>query len=430
MKEQLENLITELNILQYFSRDKMVSLQESRLESLVKHHAKNTQHFGMRLAAQGLTPNSLLSLKGLKRLKPFAKKDIQQAGKSFIPKDIPKSHLPLGSSQTSGSTGEPVTVQKSNICNMFWAAHVIRDHSWWNRDYKGKMSSIRANHQKYTENANWGGPVAFLYGSGPAQGIPVFENIDKQDEYLREFQPNILIVHAGVLMALVAKWEKTGLPLTELKHIKNIGETVHPELRERVLSLTGLKIEDNYSSSEVGAIAIECPDSGLLHVMEENLIVEILDENGNDCEPGEIGRVVITDLFNSAAPIIRYDIGDYAEVGEQCPCGRHLLTLKKVLGRERNLLKRADGSTFWPLAAQRKVANIVEMTQWQIIQHAIDDVEYRMVTENELTAEQETELNSMLGESLGFPGQVRVTRFAKELPLFKGKYEESICLVK
>jgi phenylacetate-CoA ligase len=175
---------------------------------------------------------------------------------------------------------------------------------------------------------------------------------------------------------------------------------------------------------------MECPESGLLHVMEENLIVEVLDADGKDCKPGEIGRVVITDLFNSAAPIIRYDIGDYAEVGEPCTCGRHLLTLKKVLGRERNLLKRADGSTFWPLAAQRKVAKIVEMSQWQIIQHAIDDVEYRMVTENELTAEQETELNIMLGESLGFPGQVRVTRFAKELPLFNGKYEESICLVK
>jgi phenylacetate-CoA ligase len=231
------------------------------------------------------------------------------------------------------------------------------------------------------------------------------------------------------LTGLVSKWERTGFPLTELKHIKNIGDTVHVSLRERVKALTGCEIEDNYSSSEVGGIAIECPESGLFHVMEENLIVEVLDDAGNDCKPGEIGRVVITDLFNSAAPIIRYDIGDYAEVADACTCGRHLMTLKRVLGRERNLLKRADGSTFWPLAAQRKVAKIVEMTQWQIIQHAIDRIEYRMVTAEPLTPDQESELNAMLGESLGFPGQVTVTRFAKELPLFNGKYEESICLV-
>ena len=429
MKQQLQILIDELNQTQWMTREQINNLQQDRLLPLISHHAINTLHFNHRLVAQGLRPQDVTSLAGLKKLKPFTKKHIQQAGDAFTPKDIPKNHLPLGTSQTSGSTGEPVTVMKSSMCNMFWAAHVIRDHQWWKRDYAGKLSSIRANHQQYLENADWGGPVAFLYGSGAAQGIPVFEDIDRQSELLTEFQPNIIIVHAGVLTGLVSKWERTGFPLTELKHIKNIGDTVHVSLRERVKALTGCEIEDNYSSSEVGGIAIECPESGLFHVMEENLIVEVLDDAGNDCKPGEIGRVVITDLFNSAAPIIRYDIGDYAEVADACTCGRHLMTLKRVLGRERNLLKRADGSTFWPLAAQRKVAKIVEMTQWQIIQHAIDRIEYRMVTAEPLTPDQESELNAMLGESLGFPGQVTVTRFAKELPLFNGKYEESICLV-
>ena len=430
MKQQLQHLIDELNQTQWMTRKQICDLQQDRLIPLITHHAINTLHLNQRLVAQGLNPRDISDLAGLKKLKPFAKKHIQQAGDAFKPRDIPKNHLPLGTSQTSGSTGEPVTVIKSNMCNLFWAAHVIRDHQWWKRDYTGRMTSIRANHQQYGENPDWGGPVAFLYGSGAAQGIPVFEDIDRQSELLTEFQPNIIIVHAGVLAGLISKWEQTGLPLTQLKHIKNIGDTVHTSLRERVKTLTGLHIEDNYSSSEVGGIAIECPVSGLFHVMEENLIVEVLDQDGNDCQPGQVGRVVITDLFNSASPIIRYDIGDYAEVAEPCTCGRHLLTLKRVLGRERNLLKRADGSTFWPLAAQRKVAKIVEMTQWQIIQHAIDDIEYRMVTAEPLTAEQETELNIMLGESLGFPGQVRVTRYANKLPLFKGKYEESICLVK
>ena len=229
---------------------------------------------------------------------------------------------------------------------------------------------------------------------------------------------------------MVTEWERTGYPLTELKHIKNVGDTVHDSLRERVKALTGLDIEDNYSSSEVGTIAIQCPDSGLFHVMSENLIVEILDESGNECKPGEVGRVVITDLQNYAYPIIRYDIGDYAEVGEPCTCGRHLPTLKRILGRERGLLIRSDGSRFWPTAGQRKIDKIVNMRQWQMIQHSLTDIEYRMVTDEPLTEEQQAQLTELVNKHLGFINEVRVVRYANSLPLFNGKYEESVCLIK
>jgi phenylacetate-CoA ligase len=293
------------------------------------------------------------------------------------------------------------------------------------------MTAIRATMREIIENApNWGGPVAMLYGSGPAQGMPVNTDLDQQIKLLVKFQPNIIIVHAGVLTGLVTEWERTRYPLTELKHIKNVGDTVHDNLRERVRDLTGLEIEDNYSSSEVGTIAIQCPASGLFHIMSENLIVEILDETGRACKAGEVGRVVVTDLENAASPIIRYDIGDYAEVGEPCTCGRHLPTLKRILGRERGLFVRADGSRFWPTAGQRRIEKVVPMRQWQMIQHSLTDIEYRMVTDNPLTEEQHSKLTEIVNDNLGFTNEVRVVRYADSLPLFNGKYEESVCLVK
>jgi phenylacetate-CoA ligase len=258
-------------------------------------------------------------------------------------------------------------------------------------------------------------------------GIPVQTDILTQNQLLADFQPNIMIVHAGVLAGLVTEWERSGFPLTKLEHIKNVGDTVHDELRNRVKTLTGLTIEDNYSSSEVGCIAMQCPD-GMFHIMSENLIVEILDEAGNECRPGEVGRVVITDLYNTASPIIRYDIGDYAEVGESCKCGRHLPTLKRILGRERGLFVRPDGSRFWPVAGQRAVKRCgIMMRQWQIIQHAVDDVEYKMVTDEPLTAEQQQLVEQTLSDYFKF--KVRVTRYADQIPLKNGKYEETICLV-
>jgi phenylacetate-CoA ligase len=164
--------------------------------------------------------------------------------------------------------------------------------------------------------------------------------------------------------------------------------------------------------------------------MSENLIVEILDQDGHACKAGEVGRVVITDLHNTANPIIRYDIGDYAEVGESCTCGRHLPTLKRVLGRERGLFVRADGSRFWPTAGQRRIEKVVAMRQWQMIQHSLTDIEYRLVTDDPLTEEQLSSLTKIVNNNLGFTDEVRVVRYANSLPSFNGKYEESVCLVK
>jgi phenylacetate-CoA ligase len=269
-----------------------------------------------------------------------------------------------------------------------------------------------------------------LYGSGPAIAIPVVTGITKQLEYLEKFQPNIMIVHAGVLTGFVSEWERKGFTLPELKHIKNVGETVHDSLRERLRAVAGLEIEDNYSCSEVGSIAIQCPTSGLFHIMHENLIVEVINDDGSPTQVGEIGQVVVTDLFNSAAPMIRYDIGDHAEVGPVCTCGRHGPTLKRIMGRDRGLFQRADGTRFWPQAHQYKMSKFVKLLQWQIVQHAIDDIEYKMVTADPVAEEQRIAMEELLGNAMGFPGQVRITVFEGSIPTPKGKYEETICLIK
>jgi phenylacetate-CoA ligase len=426
----LEKLIKNLEESQWWTMEQLAALQEQTLVPMIKHHAKNSNHFSMRLAAQGLTPNSVLSIEGLKRLKPFGKREIQAAGGNFAAKNIPQSHLPLGEAQTSGSTGQPIKLPKGFLTTLYWNAHVIRDHQWYNRSYSGKLASIRAGFSKYFESDSWGGPAAALYGSGPAIALPAAMDVGQQLEHLEKFQPNIIIVHAGILTGFVAEWERRGVSLTELKHVKNVGDTVHDTLRERLRAVAGLEIEDNYSCSEVGSIAIQCPTSGLFHIMHENLIVEIINDDGTPTSIGEVGRVVVTDLYNSAAPMIRYDLGDHAEVGPTCTCGRHGATLTRILGRDRGLFTRADGSRFWPQAHQYKMSKFVKLLQWQIVQHAIDDIEYKMVVETAPTAEQKAEMEQVLGDAMGFPKQVRITIYPNTIPTPNGKYEETICLIK
>ena len=164
MKEQLEHLIAHLDKTQWWPLAKLAYAQEKELANVVKHHAVHTKHFQQRLRAQGLTALDVSTLTGLTQFKPFTKRDIQLAGDTFNSSVIPPSHLPVSISQSSGSTGQPVTVKRTMISELFWGALAVRDHQWYKRDYKGKLTAIRVL-QEYKQVDQWWPPVSLLYGS-------------------------------------------------------------------------------------------------------------------------------------------------------------------------------------------------------------------------------------------------------------------------
>jgi phenylacetate-CoA ligase len=209
--------------------------------------------------------------------------------------------------------------------------------------------------------------------------------------------------------------------------VRTLGETLSRETRARCRELWKAPVIDVYSAQEVGVIAIECPESGLYHVQSESLIVEVLDAEGHACEPGQVGRVVVTDLHNFAMPLLRYAIGDRAEVGPACPCGRGLPTLTRVLGRERNMVVLPDGSRHWPLVGLHEYRRIAPVVQYQLAQRSSQLVELRLVTETPLSPEQELELAAVVQRSLGHPFEVSFRYFEGALPpATGGKFEEFV----
>lgn len=137
--------------------------------------------------------------------------------------------------------------------------------------------------------------------------------------------------------------------------------------------------------------------------MAENLIVEILDAQGNPCADGEIGEVVVSNLHNFATPLLRYALGDHAEVGGPCPCGRHLPTLRRLLGRSRNMLRYPDGSRRWPcgFAPFRQIAPAIR--QFQMIQSHLEQLELRLVASQPLTVPQQAALVELIQRALPPP---------------------------
>jgi phenylacetate-CoA ligase len=157
-------------------------------------------------------------------------------------------------------------------------------------------------------------------------------------------------------------------------------------------------------------------------------LVEVLDDEGQPCKPGEVGRVIVSSLNNFAMPLIRYDIGDYAEVGQPCACGRGLPVLKRILGRQRNMFTLPSGETRWPMIDARDIAAVFDevppITKFQLIQKSIDELEARLVTVRPLSELEEETLRGYVQQGLGHAFRV-LFNYVDDIPRSpRGKFEE------
>jgi phenylacetate-CoA ligase len=426
----LAALLSQIEIAQWLPPEQIVKKQMEQLVALASHANRHSELFRSRMQEAQLQPNDLDSLDRLRQLPLLTRRDIQTAGKSLFCNNVPPSHQPVQETRTSGSTGEPVMVYKTAITHLFWLATTLREQLWHQFDLSGRLFLIRANIREPVVQNDWGPPASVLFRTGPMQGIPSAMDIRQQLKRILEFKPIGICAYPNVVAGLMTQCEQSHVRIEGLKFIWTVGETLSLPLRQQIESFFEVAIHDNYSSQEMGVIAVQCPVGRCYHVMSESLIVEVIDDNGQPCREGEVGRVVVTDLHNFATPLIRYAIGDYAEMGGACPCGRGLPALNRIVGRERNLLVKPDGSRGWPLTGFRKFRSIAPIIQYQFIQHSVQSIEVRLVTERPLTATEEEMLRAPILEALGYPFTLSFTYFDEQLPVGKnGKFEEVLCLI-
>jgi phenylacetate-CoA ligase len=179
----------------------------------------------------------------------------------------------------------------------------------------------------------------------------------------------------------------------------------------------------------MGKIAIECEVSGHYHVSASNVLLEVLDDDGRQVRPGDVGRVVVTSFYNYAMPFIRYEIGDYARLGGRCPCGRSLPVLTEILGRRRNMLSLPGGNRLWISGATlAALSEHVQLKRMRLRQTAVDRIELHYVPKDGDAAADQQGLDACAARLI-HPG-VRVVAVAVgDLPRSQGgKYEDVVGL--
>jgi len=341
---------------------------------------------------------------------------------------LPRAHGAAVPGQSSGSTGMPVRFLKTAVTQLFWNALTLREHLWQERDFAGKLAAIRIKVEE-ARHPDWGLPAAALFRTGPGATLNVRTDVAQQLDWLAREDPDYLITHASNLHALAQLALARGVRLPRLRQARTYSEALRPDLRELVRAAWGVEVADGYSCEEAGYIALQCPRHEHYHVQAECLLAEVLDENGHPCAPGETGRVVLTALHNFAMPLIRYELGDYAEVGPPCDCGRSLPVLKRIHGRRRNMLVLPDGRRHWPSFPAEMWHAVAPIEQFRVVQHDPDSLEIHYVMERPLSETERCQLEAMLVERFCHAFTVRWQRVAVIERSEGGKYEDFVSRV-
>ena len=418
---------------QWWKADQLVQHQSNQLEILVDHAARTIPYWRPRLASASIVPAGKLDPELWLHFPILTRRELQKAGDTLLSSDVPETHGEFVDVATSGSTGTPVRVVGTELDAYYYKAFVLRECLWHRRDFMGNVASIRwldRRTGRYPEGlvaTRWGDEATFPFPTGPSVALNMTASISQQAEWLRRNDPDYLSTYPSNLLALARFFRQHGLGLPRLKQVMTTGEVLDDEVRIECRETFGVEIADTYSTMEVGTVAFQCLEAGQLHVQAEHCYVEIIDKDGWPCPPGTVGRVIVTPLHNFAMPLFRYEIGDYAEAGAACSCGRGLPALNKVLGRVRNMLISSDGEQYFPFFGATSLRKIAPVMQHQLVQTAPDKILARLVVERALTQTEEEGLpNTFFTAADSFVE----FEFVNDIPRSNGgKYEEFISLV-
>jgi phenylacetate-CoA ligase len=395
---------------QWWPPARLIEHQFRQLRELAAHalanapfYRRHLEHAGLRRAAD-LTPDAYLRWPVLK------KGDVRSHEAQICAARQPAEHGGKHRHYTTGSTGEPTPLFQTEVTQLFASALVLRDHLWQRRDFRRKYASIRSRLERAARADWWSGETNVAFRTGPLATISALADANEIFDWLIAERPAYLLCFPTTLRALLERSRETGTVPQALEQVITFTEMLPPDLRGPVEREWSTRLIDVYSCEEFGPIALQCPEHDHYHVQAENLYVEILREDGAPCEPGETGIVVVTSLHNFAMPLLRYELGDYAERGEPCDCGRGLPVLRRIVGRVRNMARDPQGRRFRPFIPFGGWLEIAPIRRIQLIQKTPAGMELRYVMERELSSEECARLTALLQRQLGYPFDIAFSR--------------------
>ncbi len=229
-------------------------------------------------------------------------------------------------------------------------------------------------------------------------------------------RPDAIVAYVKPLYELARCLDEQNIRPFSPKSIVVGAEKLYDFERELIERVFGAPVFETYGSREFMLIAAECDQHRGLHLTSEHLLVELLDDADQPVSPGEEGNVVITDLFNYGMPFIRYRTGDRAVASPlPCACGRALPMLKRVVGRQLEVIRTPDGRLLPGEFFPHLLKDFHSIRQFQIVCESGNAIRVRVVADSAFGTIEPT-LRETIQRHLGPTMHVSIDR-VNDIPL-------------
>jgi phenylacetate-CoA ligase len=406
---------------QWMDAEQLNALQLHRLRNLLAQATSDVPYYRDVLGERGIDADDIRSVGDLERV-PFLTKALIRANVDRLKSSTAGR---LARSNTGGSSGEPLIFFLGKERVTHDVAAKWRATRWWDVDIGD------------SEVVVWGSPIELGAQDRVRQWrdrilrtrlLPAFEmSAQRLDQFvacIEERRPAMLFGYPSALTRIARHAEARGRAMDGLgiRVAFVTAERLYDDQRETIARVFGCRVANGYGGRDAGFLAHECP-SGAMHVTAEDVIVEIVDQQGTPVPAGTDGEIVVTHLASREFPFIRYRTGDVAALGSRrCDCGRGLPVLERIQGRTTDFVVAQDGTSMHGLALIYVIRDLTGIESFKIVQETTRLTRVLVVRGSDYPDSNSARIREGLKARLGNDVNIEISFVANIEPEPSGKY--------
>lgn len=319
----------------------VVEHAESAAGRLARYAAERSDWYRRAYQAAGIDPRDLEHDRSLFAALPIVEKaDVRDHYDEFVARDSGVRKTAVA--HTGGSTGEPLRVLRDVTVGP--AAQSWRMLEWWGvhpADNSAHLERGPVHGIKLVlHDALWW-PTRRVHLDA---GVMEVSGLRRFVEDCRRVRPKLLVSYASALHEFARLITEHGWDFPAPVAISSTAAPLTDVQRRDVTEALGAPVYDTYRAGEFSYLGGQCERLDGIHVLMDQKLLEVVDDQGRPLPPGIEGELVVTDLTNRAFPLVRYRLGDVAAFSPTpCPCGRPFPVLKRIAGRANDVIRTPGG---------------------------------------------------------------------------------------
>jgi phenylacetate-CoA ligase len=380
---------------------RLQAYREGRIRILIAHAYRNIPYYRRLMERHGLRPEEFYSLQDLARFPLTTKQDLRTAGTDCID----PRHRDLFRIATSGSSGDPFEV---SLTHAEYRRRRLREFrallgvGLGPRDRFVLLGPMRIRPRRLHR----------MLGLYRLEVIPYWDHPLDQARMIERYRPDVLWIYPTVLKQVLSH---AGIRLSDLARpllLITSSQVMDTPFRHQLLAdLPALHVADFYGAAETGRIAAACRQYDGLHLENDAVIVEPL-ENGAPVPDGVEGSVAVTCLDQFAMPFIRYDLGDRCRLRlSSCPCGSSAPLIDAPAGRDADMITLPSGKRLSALTLDAAIRDISGLIQYRFIQERADRLTTQFCFQTDAAPELLREIEARLRKALLEPMEIKTELF-------------------